>query len=359
MRRIIIPLIIVLVVASITAVTLILLYPRYTATPQQAILTPVVSELGRICNNSESSLVVIYHTTKPNTQLFNILSNSIASAIASSTSGHINTSFNLCVISYSDLSSELRGRLTSYHVFPIFGVYSTSADLSRAELIKEYFDNIEGFYISKFSSTIAIYTHLYNYYRIPVLSNTDIYLETTKMPRLDVDEMPVIGSTGAGIYVFMYEDILCQYCAKFYIEVLPALEKHIENSTLALVLKNLVIHQEARDIHRYLMAVYMESRNSTHIHTLLTKIYERVYRNIHPSIEEVLQMIESVYGRVPSLNRYKVDEVIMKDLREAQNEYGIYATPSFILWSRERGVGAIVIGYRSAEAFLNIISYIS
>lgn len=358
MERTIVLLIILLIATSIALISL-LFYFKDAMTSRQAGPTPIINELNKVCNNSESSFVVIYHTTRPNTQLFNLLSTSISNAIASNTSNYVNVSFSLCLVNYRSLSSELKNKLTPYQVFPLFGIYSTSADLSKAKLVTAYFDNVEGFYISKSNFTMYMYAYVYNYYGIPILNDLNIYLETTKMPKLDIDEVPVIGSINAGIYIFIYEDAWCPYCAKFHIEVLPALEKHIENGTIALALKNLVVHQEARDIHRYLAAVYIEGKNSTQIRMLIDEIYHRVYTNVYPTTEDVIQLIRSISGFVPDLSKYDVDEIVLKDSREAQHEYGIYATPGFVIWSRERGVGIIVLGYRSIETFLNLIYYIS
>ncbi len=348
-------LLIVLLVASSIALVSLLFYLRGVITPQQAIVTPTITELSGRCNNSENAFVVIYHSTKPNMQLFNLLSTSISSAIAKNTSNAINISFNLCIVNYNDLSSELRNSLASYSVFPIFGIYSTSADLSKVNLVKAYFDNEKGFFISKPNITTATYAYIYGYYGVPILNNSNIYLETIKMPKFNEDEVPLIGSIDAKNYIFIYEDAWCLYCAKFYVEILPALREYIENGTIALALKNLIVHPEVNDIHRYLVAVYMESKNSTLIHVLINEIYHRVYINIHPTTDDVLKLIEDAYGSIPDINKYNVDEIIARDSKEAQYEYGIYATPGFIIWNRDRGIGVIILGYSPIETFLNLI----
>ncbi|MEM4844664.1 MAG: hypothetical protein QXU08_09695, partial [Ignisphaera sp.] len=110
------------------------------------------------------------------------------------------------------------------------------------------------------------------------------------------------------------------------------------------------------DIHRYIVAMYLESRNSTQVSLLINEIYHRVYTNIYPTTEDVLQIMRSIRGSIPDVNKYNVEEIIQEDTREAQYEYGIYATPGFIIWNREKGIGIIILGYRSIETFLNLIS---
>ncbi|MEM0152750.1 MAG: thioredoxin domain-containing protein [Ignisphaera sp.] len=349
-------LMIVLLVAISIALISLLFYLRNTIAPHRTMVTPTIDELSKKCNNSENAFVVIYRSIEPNTQLFNILSNSLSISIARNSSSAINISLSLCILSYADLSSALRDRLADYTTFPIFGMYSTSADLSKVGLVTAYFDNIENFFVSKPSVTLATYAYIYNYYNVPILNNSDIYLETIKMPKLNLDTMPVIGSIDAENYLFIYEDAWCPYCAKFYVEILPALEKYIENGAVALVPKNLIVHSEVNDIHRYIVAMYLESRNSTQVSLLINEIYHRVYTNIYPTTEDVLQIMRSIRGSIPDVNKYNVEEIIQEDAREAQYEYGIYATPGFIIWNREKGIGIIILGYRSIETFLNLIS---
>ena len=267
---------ITLVIAVSIAAVLILLYFK-VGVPQQSLTTSTIDELSKRCNNSENAFVVIYHSIEPNTQLFTLLSSSLSSSIATNSSNTVNISLTLCTISYRDLSTDLRGRLADYLVFPIFGIYSTSADLSSVKLVNAFFDNVERFFVSKTDVTTATYAYIYGYFNIPILNNPDIYLETTKMPKLDIETVPVIGSMDAKYYVFIYEDAWCPYCAKFYVEVLPVLESYIENGTIALIPKNLIVHSEVNDIHRYLVAMYLENRNSTQVYTVIKEIYNRVY----------------------------------------------------------------------------------
>jgi len=338
------------------AITSVLFYFR-TVIPHKIEFTPTINELSKRCNNSENAFVAIYHSIEPNIQLFNMLSSSLSNAIASNSSNTVNITFSLCVISYRDLSNELKNNLGNYLTFPIFGIYSTTADLSTVKLVDTYFDDVEKFFVSKPDVTVATYAYVYSY-NIPILNNIDIYLETLKKPILNIDTTPVIGSIDAKYYVFIYEDAWCPYCAKFYIEVLPGLEEYIKNNTIALVLKNLIVHSEVNDIHRYLVSMYMESKNSTYISIMFKEIYSRVYNNAYPTTADVLQIMKEVYGSIPDVNRYSVDDVIAEDAKEAQYSYGIFATPGFVIWDREKGIGVVLVGYRSIDSFINIINFL-
>ncbi len=354
MKKII--LLIVSIIVMAIAITSILFYFR-TVIPHGIKLTPTINELSKRCNNSENAFVAIYHSIEPNIQLFNMLSSSLSNAIASNSSNTVNITFSLCVISYRDLSSELRNNLGKYSTFPIFGIYSTKTDLSTVKLVNTYFDDVESFFVSKPDVTVATYAYIYSY-NVPILNNVDIYLETLKKPILNIDKTPVIGSIDAKYYIFIYEDAWCPYCAKFYIEVLPGLEEYIKNNTIALVLKNLIVHSEVNDIHRYLVSMYMESKNSTYISIMFKEIYGRVYNNVYPTTADVLQIMKEVYGSIPDVDKYNVDDVIAEDAEEAQYSYGIFATPGFVVWDREKGVGVVLIGYRSIDSILNIINFL-
>ncbi|MEM0228143.1 MAG: hypothetical protein QXJ22_05135, partial [Ignisphaera sp.] len=103
-------LMIVLLVAISIALISLLFYLRNTIAPHRTMVTPTIDELSKKCNNSENAFVVIYRSIEPNTQLFNILSNSLSISIARNSSSAINISLSLCILSYADLSSALRDR---------------------------------------------------------------------------------------------------------------------------------------------------------------------------------------------------------------------------------------------------------
>lgn len=301
----------------------------------------------------DGTFFVVYYTVPPNETVFRHLLSSIQSYIASNTSGSLNITLSLCIKRFSELDSNTKSIFSSYKVFPIMGIY-TSKDLSAAKASSQLFDVSGKYYIVKENVALGIYSYL-DYYGVPIFKEPKVFIETLREPEVNVNETPVIGSLNAKYYLVIYEDAWCSYCAKFYSDSMPMIESLVNNNTFAIVLKNLIVRSGVEDIHRNITALYIATKNSTAVFSIMKKIYSYVSAGLDPSPENVTLLIKNLTGLDSfNISLSVVDKVITSDIQESRR-YGIFGTPGFVIWSRESGRGLVVVGYASASDILDIV----
>ena len=264
----------------------------------------------------------------PTESLFLAISKNISRSIAYDTNGDVNVTFSLCIISFRDLSEEVRNVLANRTIFPVFGFYLED-NLGGIETIKRLFNIYGNYFIIREELVPHIYIDymrdLYIRYRgvrIPIYNVPKVFIlaEIVKPPQIYINETPVIGSLNSKYYMVIYEDVYCIACAHFFNETLPKLEKLAKNNTFAVILKNFIVHEVALSIHRNITALYLATRNATAVLEMLKILYSKVINDVKPTLEEVAEMIKSLAGHISFNTSIEVvNKVINKDISEAKN----------------------------------------
>ncbi len=328
--------------------------------PLQLFQQKTITNLTRL---SDNTFFVIYLYNKPNLTIYNEISKVFSKAIAANSSNAINVTFNVNLIRYNDLPIQLKQHLSSYTVYPVIGIISSKFNKDKAKIIPIIFDEINGMFIVKKD----VLKYLYYHWGFTSIGEK-IVIETNVMPSYDIIHAPIYGSPNARYYLFIYEDIYCPYCAKFYVETIPKINNLIINGTIAIVHKNLIIHTDAELIHRYLIAAYLESRNASAFFKVIGTLYNQVYNyNFEnqsislPDIEQVRNIVKKIIGVDPNITQYNdiISKILLEDSSEAVEHYWIYGTPGFVLWDREKDYGIIFVGFRSSNDIINIINSLS
>ncbi len=174
-----------------------------------------------------------------------------------------------------------------------------------------------------------------------------------------LDGYPSIGS--GPVHIVVAEDLGCPYCAKFYNETMPFLERLAEEGRVTIHLVDLVIHRDLLGIHALLHCLYNETGNSTLYLELVKEAYQALLkaqeeRNI-TLFQKALQAIEA-----------RVNETLGDTgcLREAQQavlnmthtllNMGLSGTPSFIAWRDGGSFTVYAVGYRDRGFFEKLIA---
>ncbi len=313
----------------------------------------------------DNTFFVIYLHNKPNLTIYNEISNVFSRAIASNSSNTINITFNVNLMKYSDLPMQLKQYLNNYNytVYPVMGIVSSKIDKNRVKIVSLIFNEINGIYIVK----REVLNYLYYHWGLESIGEK-IVIETNVMPSHEIDYTPIYGSPNSRFYLFIYEDMYCPYCAKFYVETFPKIGDLIDRGVLAIIHKNLVVHSNVEPIHRYLLAAYLESKNSSGLFKVIKTLYKQVYdyslKNHFaglPDMERVRNVVREVLGVEPNVAQYNgtISKILLKDSSEAVESYWIYGTPGFVLWDREKGYGIIFVGFRSSNDIVNIIDFLN
>jgi hypothetical protein len=300
------------------------------------------------CIAKDNTLIVVYLKVPPNEQAYNVIAESLSYAIKTNSSNRVSINLTTCFIKYQELDEKLRKILSNTTTFPVIAVY-THANLFEAPIAQQLFNYSEGYYILKEVWTTQILATLLNYYGIAPYQDVAIFSETMKEPLVLPNETPVIGSPTAKYYLVIYEDAYCPYCARFYADSLPSIEEKVRDGTIALVLKNFVVHSEAWIIHRNITAMYIATRNATTVLNIMKNIYSLINRGIHPSPDYVKELIRNITGYESfNVNIDDVEKVMLRDGEEGAS-YRIFGTPGFVIWSKEKNYGVVIVGLASAD----------
>ncbi len=251
--------------------------------------------------------------------------------------------------------------------YPNLTIYPTIVYISKDpidqdnELLEKLRDNV---YVFKKSLRLDLVDFMSRYLDIELIAETHTKPNTTYVP--------IYGSKNATLYLYIYEDLLCPWCSRFHTFVVPDLEKYyIFNNTLALIHKNLIVHSEIRKFHEHSMCLALKYENLT----LIIEIFHAFYDVYTAYLEngsgyKVIQNVDQYYRKAVEeiLGHYEdcnissllsiANDVISRDNNEASNVYGITGTPGFVLWSNEKNIGFVFVGYRDFDYMKKLIEYL-
>ena len=163
---------------------------------------------------------------------------------------------------------------------------------------------------------------------IPVFAKSEeiINLEKALSPRY-------LGDINAPIQFVEYVSLTCSHCAEFHVQKLPILkEKYIDKGKLRLEMRDFPLDGLA--LRASAMARLVAKEKYYKFVNVLFKSQERWSRNKDP-INELKKM-----GRLAGLNKSKIDasidqmellEGIFKMRQQAEKDWNIQSTPSFVI----------------------------
>ncbi len=315
----------------------------------------------KLCRGAKNNvLLIVYLKHEPESNFVKTIARFLESFIRSRSGNLVAVNLTPCVVALEDLEKagiEL-GDLRK-NIYPLLAIVSREA--SKLVFLRNMSVDIEGImFFNKY-----VLRGLYS--QISVIGDR-VPIETIIEPHTDPEDTPIIGNKNARFYVYIYEDAYCPYCAIFYNETLPELEKLIENGTVALVLKNFIVHEHVKEFHVYIEAAYMETQNARGALEVMYSIYLKLLKILRSGEEEDIEKVIDMDLVKKLVREYmgvaidstqlleKAREVVDEDTREAVN-YGIGGTPGFVIWDREKGYGIVFAGYRPPDAFLEILRF--
>ncbi len=313
--------------------------------------------LKRECGKSTNLIVLLYLKTKPNASFVNMVKDLFGEVL--SKYARLSGSTSVCLVNVSAtprLAKEVKSK-----AYPVVALALRG---SIAEDLYKLFNDVDGLLIAKEALSSYLLSRLTQY-----IAYEQIHVETNVEPRID-NATPILGSRNAPVYLFIYEDTHCPFCALFYHESMNALLKLVKEGKLTIVFKNLIVHPESRLQHVYIEAAYLATRNATMVLEVMKNIYEKLYdlcfvkKKCYENIVDktisdasVISLIEK-YGkiRISALNKYlnASSKVVDEDSAEALS-YGISGTPGFLIWNRVKHYGLVVVGVHSAKEMEKLI----
>jgi len=178
-------------------------------------------------------------------------------------------------------------------------------------------------------------------------------------------EHPTIGSGETHLAIF--EDFMCPFCARFYRDTLPTLEKLAKQGSLEIHFMDLIVHRQGvvPKLHRLLLCYYLETGNATGYLEAAKKVYTLLYTDLQKlqqrkinettlvtDYDKLYQELEKQLGASP--NCTKADGLLAASQRTAA-KLGITGTPGFAAWRNGSNYVIVTEGYRTATFFNRLL----
>ncbi len=181
---------------------------------------------------------------------------------------------------------------------------------------------------------------------------------------IDVSGHPSIGS--GPVHIVIFEDFACPYCARFYREVMPEIDKMISDGKVTLHIMDLIVHREVEKLHTLLYCYYNRTGDGEaylgyvkKVYTWFEKLMSEYQQTSNTSLltsgyEKLARQLEQELGIKYSECEW-AKQVVEKSTQEALSR-GLTGTPSFIIWREGSNIAYYVIGFRDANFFKTIVA---
>ncbi len=204
------------------------------------------------------------------------------------------------------------------------------------------------------SNNTFVYEPLwYNTNLLPYILNIsmgNIMLEVHSKPSF---KGPYVGNMNAPIKIIVFEDINCPYCARLFNNTLPVIySKYVNKGYLTMIFNILTVHEESRKLHEALTCYYLLKRDGKDYYELLLKLYGLVIEGKSISMND-FEMLTNV-SSIKLFSKCNTTS-ILNEFNEQARRYGIAGTPAMLIWSDNKDVGVLIIGYVDVKVVNDVI----
>ena len=187
--------------------------------------------------------------------------------------------------------------------------------------------------------------------------------ELRKLPAVLSKDLPSLGSQDAPVRLYIFEDYLCPYCAKFYKDCYDHLVEKAKAGLLQVVAVDFIVHREVLDAHALTRCLYAETSNGSLYFQISDELYLKYYEGVSPTLQEAVT-IAAEYVSNDTLARAKAcmlseREVIYNLTLSAYYKIGIGGTPTLLFWERDKKVGLLFTGYIPWSQVEEVVDWLS
>jgi len=254
------------------------------------------------------------------------------------------------VLSWTSSTRVIEIKKAEYNQYPNLPYYPSIIIIPTESVnISEYSPIV----ISLGNNTFMYEPLWYNTNLLPYILNIsmgNVMLEVHFKPSF---KGPYVGDMNAPIKVIVFEDINCPYCARLFNNTLPAIySKYVSRGFLAMIFNILTVHEESRELHEALACRYLLKRDGKDYYELLLKLYGLVIggKSISMNDFERLTNVSSIelFSKCNATS-------ILDEFNEQARRYGIAGTPAMLIWSDNKDVGILIVGYVDVEIVNDVI----
>ena len=163
----------------------------------------------------------------------------------------------------------------------------------------------------------------------------------------------IIGNNNAPITVIEYASMSCNHCADFHIKTLPKLiENYVDTGKIKIVFRDFPFNYPALLGSMVLRCIPKDARYQ-YTQALYKLQHKWVNRENNKTTQELYKIMQGGGMTKEEFNscikNVNLEKNILEDLMDAQNEFNIKSTPSFLI------NGLLVEGNKSLKDFSKII----
>ena len=183
------------------------------------------------------------------------------------------------------------------------------------------------------------------------------YLNASEKKILEINENDFfIGEKEAPITIIEYASLSCSHCGDFHINTLPKLiEEYVETGKAKIVFRSFPMNYPALLGSMALKCVPIDIRY-TYIDALYQLQSKWVFRDSTKSKQELYKIMQSGGMTKEDFNKcienVDLEKQILQELMDAQSEFDIKSTPSFLI------NGTLIEGNKPVKVFRQIIDKI-
>ena len=187
--------------------------------------------------------------------------------------------------------------------------------------------------------------------------------ELRNLPAILNEDLPSLGSQDAPVRLYIFEDYLCPYCAKFYEDCYYRLIEKTEAGLLQVVAVDFIVHREVFDTHAFTRCLFAETSNGSLYFQISDELYRKYYEGGMPTLQEAVT-IAAEYVSNDTLARAKVcmpseREAIYNLTLSSYYKIGIGGTPSLLFWGQDKNIGLLFTGYIPWDQVEEVVDWLS
>ena len=158
--------------------------------------------------------------------------------------------------------------------------------------------------------------------------------KATSILDIDKDEL-IIGDINAPVTIIEYASLSCHHCANFHVNTLPQLiEEYVNTGKIKIVFRDFPLNYPALMGSMLLQCIELDIRQQ-YASALYSLQSEWVVKEVENSKKELFKIFQT--GGMTNkqfdecLMNKEIETKILQNIMDAQNEFNINTTPSFII----------------------------
>lgn len=173
-----------------------------------------------------------------------------------------------------------------------------------------------------------------------------------------LDKHPALGN--GKIHIAIFDDIMCPYCARLYINVMPKLIEYAKNNTVTIHILDLPVHQsqEALVFHKLLLCYYNKTHNAWRYYEILHDTYKQLYSYIlsGKAEQKLTEIVKKLREELNTTELCPAAKYVELSIQHAQ-DVGIRGVPGIVIWRSGGNEMLVTMGYHDLNWFIEAIKW--